>query len=85
MRELSLRLTGPAVVVVLELEGPARLLLAAVDDDDDALRVGEWISASPGRSEALLAALALVDAEGLERSTAWHETLGHDDADRPGG
>jgi hypothetical protein len=62
-----------------------RLLLAGADGEDDALRVGEWISASAARSAAILAALALVDAEGLNRSTAWHQTLGREDADRPDG
>jgi hypothetical protein len=50
VRELSLPVSGPAVVVVFEHEGPVRLLLAGADGEDDALRVGEWISASGVRA-----------------------------------
>jgi hypothetical protein len=84
VRELALRLAGPAIVVVHELEGPTRMLLAGADGDDDALRVSEWLSASAARSAAILAALALVDAEGLARASAWHDEL-RGDAGRPGG
>jgi hypothetical protein len=61
-----------------------RLLLAGGDGEDDALRVGEWISASAARSAAIMAALAVVEAERIERGNAWHEQLGRDDADRSG-
>jgi hypothetical protein len=67
VRELSLPVSGPTVVVVFELEGPVRLLLAGADHEDDTLRVGEWIGSSALRSKPILAALAAVDANSLNR------------------
>jgi hypothetical protein len=76
MRELTIRTRGPAICVIFELEGPTRLLLPLADLDNTE-RIGEWLSASPARAAAILAAIAAAsERDGDERGVAWHRLLG---------
>jgi hypothetical protein len=80
LRELTIRTSGPSLVVVVELEGPVRLLLAS-HDADDLERLSEWVGASPARAAAILSAIAAADVDGHDRAARWHGSVG--DSGRP--
>ena len=80
MPETLVRTRGPALLVVLELEGPPRIGIVAYGQSE-ADRLTTWLAWTPSAAETIFAAIADLDARGgLERSQSWHEALG--DADR---
>lgn len=71
MRELRLRTAGPALVLVLELEAPPRLLTSA-STQSEASRLSEQLCSRPSVCRALIEMLAVVDAE---HAAAWHRDV----------
>lgn len=81
MKELLLRTSAPALVVVFEVEGVTRLVSTA-QGAADADRLETWLDASPARARA--AACALRDRDrsgGPQRQREWAAAL----AAEPGG
>ena len=75
MRELLIRTAAPAIVVVLEREGPPRLLSTA-ETTAEGEELARWVEDSDRRTEVVEAALRLRDDEGgRERGAAWAEEL----------
>jgi hypothetical protein len=76
VRERLVRLAAPAVIVVLEVEGPTRIV-AAADGEPERRALLRWVESSPARGQVLAAALldgALED----ERRDAWTRALAHE-------
>jgi hypothetical protein len=77
-REVLLRVAGPALVIVLEVEAPTRLVPIVFSEGDEHA-LGRWLEASPLRTE--IAAVAAVERDaggGARRQDEWTRTLGAD-------
>jgi hypothetical protein len=71
MSELLVRLAAPAVVIVIEHEGPTRLVSTATTAADGRA-LERWLAASPLREAAVEAALADRSLRGgAARGRAW--------------
>jgi hypothetical protein len=79
--EFRIRTVAPAVVIVIEQEGPTRMFSTAGSPEDEGLEA--WLRASPFRAAAVAAGLA--DRRltgGVARATAWTQVLAERHEDR---
>jgi hypothetical protein len=77
MRWALVETAGPALITIVEVEGPTRLIALAADGEDGALE--RWIAESQDRVELVAAALRDRGRQGgAERQRQWDAALAED-------
>jgi hypothetical protein len=74
MRDVIVRLVGPALIVVFENQGPTRLV-RAFDGDPDRDALTEWVTHSTLRATPVAYAALDEDEQGRERGREWTASL----------
>lgn len=73
MIEILTRVAAPAVLILVEVEGPTRVSSIATSEADRD-RLADWIASEPSRADLLRAALEESARYG-DRATQWPDAL----------